>query len=794
VGVGVGANASAGAGVGVGVVSPSVLYLVGDPKQSIYRFRGADVHTYLRARAAIVDAGGQPVALDRNHRATAVMVDGLNAIFDQQAPEPVFSGNIAYTPVTCGRPERALVDGDGHAVTPVYTMRFQSPGESVPLPLLGSLIAREVRSITAPDRPWRLDGEALAYSDVFVLTRNAREGRALGAALREGGVPYAFYKEDGLFRTDEAKDVRALLVAIEDPSDRARRLAAWLTPFFGLPLVAVERARDLPTSHPFAARLFAWKALADERDFERLFERVVEESGIVRREIFFGEGERELTNYLHILELCLEHARRTHATLRDLVHLLSGLIDGTRLPLEIEGSVQRLESDRRAVQIMTIHKSKGLEAAVVFVAGGFSQPSPDAVRVYHGGARRLAWVGRIDDAEVDAVVKQEEREEEQRLMYVALTRAKGRLYLPCLVEDGVSGSGRRARGDAKTMRGPYRLVNRRVVELARSQPGWLTVEDVANAQAPARPSDETARAATWTPPAALLGGPEDAARYTALREGHAAAIVTSYTRMRGAAARPAWTLPDEERRAEKAAASFDEAATTLRSARASGVFLHEVLERVPIASFAAPGLATWRELPAVSALFDEALAVHRIDRAQREHAEALVWGAYTTPVALPGGARIAGIAAAARVAREMEFVFPLPEAGHPTLAEAARGPFAIGRGYVRGSLDLAFDHEGMTYFLDWKSDSLRSYAPDALGPHVREHYEEQVALYVLAIVKLLGVRSRDEYTARFGGLLYCFLRGFDAGGAGVWTARPTWDDVLGWENALRARRFAGGLA
>jgi exodeoxyribonuclease V beta subunit len=291
----------------------------------------------------------------------------------------------------------------------------------------------------------------------------------------------------------------------------------------------------------------------------------------------------------------------------------------------------------------------------------------------------------------------------------------------------------------------------------------------------------------------LLRAADDAAAYAALRERHAGAIVTSYTRMRGAAARTVWSDPAEARRAEKAADVVDDAAATaLAASRSSGVFLHEVLERVPIAAFAAPDIEAWRAHPEVSLLFEEALAAHRVDRAQRHHAERLVWSAYRTPVLLPGGGRLAGLASASRLVREMEFVFPIPERDHPTLADAVDEPLSIGRGYVRGSLDLAFEHEGVTYFVDWKSDSLRSYAPDALGRHVREHYQEQATLYALAVVKLLGVRTREEHVARFGGLLYCFLRGLDANGDGVWSARPSWDELLAWESALRARRYRAG--
>jgi exodeoxyribonuclease V beta subunit len=593
--------------------------------------------------------------------------------------------------------------------------------------------------------------------------------------LRASGVPHAFYKQDGLFQTDEAKEVRTLLLAIDDPNDRARRLASWLTPFFGLPLSALEHARDLPSSHPLVARLHAWNALAQMRDFERLFEDIVRGTGVVRREIFFGDGERELTNYMHVLELLLEHAHRSRGTLRDLVHALSGLIDGTRLPLDLEGNVQRLESERRAVQIMTIHKSKGLEAPIVFVAGGFSQPRGDDVRVYHDGGRRLAWVGPVSDPEVEKRAKAEEREEDQRLMYVALTRAQGRLYLPSVVSEG-----ERASGQPKGLRGPYNVVNRRIAELLQSGDSLLSVEDVAimgGRSLEAAESNEPYIG--WHPPAALLSADDDSARLADLRLVHAGAFVTSYTRMQGerAAIRPV--------RSEQAIEVAPQ--TGLRGARTSGIFLHEVLERVPLASFgSATASEAWRSRLDVSSLFDEAMATHRIDRAQRDHAERIVWAAYTTPMPLPGGGRVDGIAAARRVVREMGFVFSMPE-------KLGATPPGKVRGFVRGSIDLAFEHEGVTYFVDWKSDSLGSYSPEAVGRHVNAHYDAQARLYAVAIVKLLGVRTREEHADRFGGMLYCFLRGFDARGYGLWSARPSWDQVLAWESALREPRHWPGV-
>jgi exodeoxyribonuclease V beta subunit len=758
----------------------SVLCLVGDPKQSIYRFRGADVHTYLRARDEILAAGGQHVALDQNYRATRLLVDATNTVFDQAAPNPIFAGSLEYRPVTCGRPERVLVDGDGRSLSPVHVMRCCVPLDAQALSVLGGRIAVEIRAMTDPVRPFRLDGKALEQGDVFVLTRNAREGRIIGAALRAAGVAHAFYKQDGLFQTEEAKEVRTLLVAIADPNDRARRLAAWLTPFFGLPLGAIECARDLPSGHRLVSQLYAWKALADTRDFDPLFESIMRDSGVVRREIFFADAERELTNYLHILELLLEHAHRTHATLRELVSSLTGLIEGTSLPLDLEGNVQRLESERRAVQIMTVHKSKGLEAPIVFVAGGFSQARSDEVRVYHENKRRLAWVGQVTDPQVETRAKAEEHEEEQRLVYVALTRAKGRLYLPCAVRDP-------AQGTPQSMRGPYKIVNRRIAELLRSGSPLLSVEDVSPVPEPIGAVQTGECGDSWRPPCpgALLREEEDGPRYAQLRQHRAGAFVTSYTRMKGQQAAA------HTSRIGAPAPAVDQAPEMqLRGARTSGVFLHELLEQVPMASFAnSPALEEWRSRQDVSALFDQAMAAHRIDRAQRGHAEQLVWSAYGTPLSLPKGGRVESIAAARRVAREMAFVFALSEGG--VQATAARRTV---RGYVRGSIDLAFEHDGLTYFVDWKSDSLPSYTPAALARHVRAHYEAQVQLYSVAIVRLLGVRTCDEHEARFGGILYCFLRGLDALGAGLWSVHPSWDELRTWESELRAvERVGRGL-
>lgn len=738
---------------------PGAVFLVGDPKQSIYRFRGADVQTYVRARDEVLASGGKRVTLRENYRSTASLIEATNALFDARAADPLFSSAETYRPVTCGRPERVLVDADGKEVSPIHVLRFR---EEIPSETLGMAIAHEAMVATDAARPWKLGGRPLQLRDVFVLTRSAREGRAIGAALREANVPFAFFKEDGLFQTDQARDLRVLLAAIDDPEDRARRIGAWLTPFFGLDLEMLEIARDLPIGHPFVDRLRAWNALAQRGSFDELFESILYDSGILRREIFFADGERALTNTMHIIEVLLERSREGHATLRDLNCDLGGLISQTRLPSTLEGNVQRLDGDRSAVQIMTIHKSKGLEAPLVFVAGGFTRSRMDEVRIYHERGHRAAWAGE-PSPEIKPSIKHEETEEEERLMYVALTRAMGRLVLPCVVDDGSA---------PKKLPGPYDRVNRRLVDLVAARDPKFIMSELPARRTPRPRFSGRREASPWHPPATLLSEPSTGPTYESLRARHSGALLTSYTRM--TAGRPAPVTDEGDRRD-----AFDPTPAVLDGilpgGRASGVFLHELLELVPLASFRdMASFDEWRKRREVRDVFDAATEAHRIESRQREHAERLVWTAYTTPIALPDGGRMASLASAEIVAREMKFLY------------SAHLPGEQVRTFVRGAIDLAFAHGARTYILDWKSDTLRSYERDTVSQHVLAHYFEQMKLYTLAIIKLLGVCDPGDYEARFGGLIHCFVRGVDLEGRGIWCVRPNWSEVLGWTAEVSA--------
>ena len=777
-----------------------VLTVIGDPKQAIYAFRGADVFTYLRAKEEIVAAGGELLFLQQNFRSTASVIDAYNAIFDQAAPFFPATGGIRYDhPVSCGRPEAALFDPHGRPLPGAVVLEVTAEQPKlltwqVKRSLLGALVT-EIASLLDPGSRPMVGSLATAAGrtpigpqDIFVLTRTIRESREVGEALRQARLPFAYFKQEKLFSTVEAREVLDLLRAIADPDDRTARARAFITPFFGLGLPDLLACEDLEPSEGLLRLLYDWRALGEAGDFETLFAAIVEQSGMVCRELFFRDTERSLTNYLHLFEILQEEAARTRVTLRELCQILGAYILGTRRPPGVGSDIQRLETEAAAVQIMTIHHAKGLEAAVVFVYGGFWPGPTNNVLVVHDESRqRVVRVGRVAKAIKDRH-EAEQLDEERRVLYVALTRAKARLYLP------------RYPQAFEQLRGAYKLVNGRLADLLdgfapegerlfqRQPVPCPGVEPAALA-----PASEEALG-SWQPPRELLQDEREEGPYAeiaALRPGFFTTSYSAVKRLRRAPGPAADLGPDP---AGEPASEEPEAAAALEPlppdelapGRLSGRFLHEVLEEVPLGSLAgAPDAETWARQPDIAALFEQKRRRHDCDPAHLPHARRMVFAALANPLVL-GGERLPALGSLPRLVREMEFVFPIPEAAH-------HHHFTIERGVVKGYIDVLFEHAGKFYVCDWKGDRLPAWQGEILERHCQAHYAVQAQLYTVAALRLFGVDDAATYQARFGGIVYVFLRGLlaEEGGSGIYFERPTYGEVLAWQREMLSERYWG---
>ncbi len=173
----------------------------------------------------------------------------------------------------------------------------------------------------------------------------------------------------------------------------------------------------------------------------------------------------------------------------------------------------------------------------------------------------------------------------------------------------------------------------------------------------------------------------------------------------------------------------------------------------------------------------------------------MIYRALTMTIPLGQERSLRGLHTCGQVISEMEFLFPYPEDIHPPLADPRPGKLLIERGYIKGFVDLVVEHEGRVYFADWKSDVLPSYESDSIAVHVAAHYDTQVKLYSLALVKALMIDSEAVYKKSFGGLFYVFLRALsqnDDDSRGVYFEQPSWDDILKYEADLRRFELRSG--
>jgi exodeoxyribonuclease V beta subunit len=770
------------------------IYVVGDPKQAIYGFRGADVHAYLEACKQLSESGATTVHLRENFRSTSDMIDACNLIFDQGAAKPLFNGDIIYShPVTCGHPALRAVAANDNPIVPVTLIKFEPRDERYKFSrrmreAIGAGIAREIRRIILePEHAIKIcdagkELRRVSAKNVYVLTRTKRDSAEISKHLRRAGVPYAFYKQDGLFQTREAAWILDVLRGIDEPGRRSNRLKAWATPFFAVDHCDLGRLDEERTRQPMLERLFEWRAHAEAGRFADLFDALLHQSGLVERELLLSDSRRALTNYEHIFEILTQQASRHGIVLAEVIELLDSYISERASPPGDDSNVQRLEDDRDAVQIMTIHKSKGLEADVVALYGGFfASTQPDPVSIYHSGNERRLVIGKPARDMAKLAIANEKAEENQRLLYVALTRARAKLILPFVPSDTLT----------QDLRGSYKQLNDRLRTLDR-EARLKTFFETETIVVPAS-TDSAVTAGnvkTALDENALFDWLESTSKPTVrehefadLLARHPGLIVESYTSLQAA--------DPEDFKSSVDAIDARADNIDLPGGRHVGIFLHEAIEKLDFESFGtAPDRQSWMARDDVRELFASAMRRHGVaDQRWLDRGREIIFNTLTSRVAL-GATVLDGGLCRLNGVREMEFAYPIPERHHTLLGDGPDGAWTVGRGYIKGFIDFVFQRDKLMYFADWKGDLLPSYEPAAVAQHVDRHYRLQARIYSVGVVRLLAIHNERDYDSRFGGLLYVFLRGVSPSGggkAGLYFARPSWKEIVTYESELMNR-------
>ncbi|MBL9017506.1 MAG: UvrD-helicase domain-containing protein [Myxococcales bacterium] len=712
------------------------LTIVGDPKQAIYGFRGADVNTYLAARDEMLRAGATRVALTTNRRSTDQLVAAVNHLLVGNVGRPLLDPvhGIAYD-------EPVSASGDIVAdpgVTPLKLFALQTKGSSDSRKVaLGTAIGLAIEDLRRAAPAWTLRGVPQPFSlgQVMVLTRTNGESGEVAAALRERGLACALVEPERLFQTREAAEIANVLAAIAAPRDRSARLRALRTRFFDVPWSDLVRVVDGPDHHPQVAQLFDWAQLAARRQYESLFRHIVEDSRFAERALVLGGGERAITNTWHLVELLLAEVATSRSDLHELVARLRRWI-ADDAAMSDERDVQRAETDVDSIRVLTTHKAKGLEAPYVFLYGGTWAVANKRVQTLRDAAGRALVIGTPDQA-TRAALDANNDAENQRLAYVALTRAQVRLYLPLYTHDTVTKG-----GAYKPIQDVVRIMDTSNVAHVKAMFERQVIAVGADAL-PEPPAD--ALASFVAPP------PPPIAELAALPLARTGLTMLSYTRIAHDLDAAAIAPPPGDILAFDDAAEFDVDDTAgevgpreLPPGASAGLMLHDVLEIADLDRIrAAPDAETWARDPQVQAQLVEAARNRGIERDKLEHAASVIHATLAAPLVLTDGTTLPSLADAPRFAREVEFSYPLP-------AGAAVAP---GRGLVKGFIDaLVSWSDDELWVLDYKSDLLIGDDLARAGTQrVKEHYAVQARLYALAADRMRGSR-------RLAGLLFQFVR------------------------------------
>ncbi len=757
----------------------SGLILIGDPKQAIYSFRGADIFTYIQARSDC--KADNRLTMDTNYRSTSGMVGAVNQLFGlvdnpfllfQDAmtftpvkaagfadKEPLLLGNTVPPPLTClrlpnGKKSKNGKKGkNGTNDKPANTGVSRECASTFCAQEIGQLLtAGRSGQATIGDRP-------LQAGDIAVLVRTHREAAQVRSSLGKLRISSVYYSHDSVFLSREAQQIRVVLSGLLDLSDSGMIRSALATPLFGYDAARLDQLHHSEEKWEKVMTVMAeYRQIWQEQGFIPMFQRLLKEQKMVQRIHPLLEGERILTNYLHLAEL-LQEAGLEQIGPEGLVRWFSNQIQA---PEKGENSGQmRLESDENLVKIVTIHKAKGMEYPIVFLPFlwsarickakepfSFHQPDePD--RLY------LELAGNSDHL---LLAEKERLAEDLRMLYVAVTRAR---YCCFFCWGRIKGMENSALG--------YLLHGRTMPEEAEllSALAQLDTDESPLAVKPfieqvAQKVGQDADAVTELQPAIFQGHIDTSWR------------ITSYSRLTahpGSQSDRQPEQPDYDSSSDNQSETAGEDRFGFPRGAAAGTCLHAILEHISFTDSAD----------------HETIINEQLARAGFEPSWGTVVADWLADILDTGldenGLRLSGLGSKNRV-NEMSFYFPLNgldlSCFNRVLADFDYAPLPghdILQGLMVGFIDLVFCHENRYYVADYKSNHLGAALEDyrKLEPAMLEHrYDLQYLIYSLALHRYLQSRIPNySYNDHFGGAYYLFLRGMQpSADSGVYFDKP----------------------
>ncbi|HSW59500.1 MAG TPA: UvrD-helicase domain-containing protein [bacterium] len=743
--------------------SGNPVFYIGDPKQSIYSFRNADVFAYLKVSSSI---GIIKHSMDRNFRSSPMMTEAVNTLFSSgKNPFIIDESEIGYKPVKpkeTDSPNELIINGCPHhgieirylsALDPKYSAfttgsrKFPEKQKIKLAPVKGIVfddLCSKILELVDENNGYTIEGAPVRPGDITILVIKHSEATEIKSYFEKRGIPAVLTSDQSVFLSKEMQDLLIIMEAAANPVP-SRIKAALLTMFFNMsPSEIIDIANDSSVFEHYLDLFSNIYRNWEEKGFLTAFSEFINSAD--RYSLLAVSGERTLTNIRHLFELL--HNRESVAG-RSVEPLLSWVKEKMTSDEKSEDEQLRLESDENAVSIMTVHKSKGLDFKIVFIPYFIKKPGTKKSWYFHYHDKadnyRPVLSFDINDKAAADLSKMENMSENLRLLYVAMTRAK---YLTVIYWGNINST-----GSAPLSKILFNVCDDDVFKNMTDSELIEKVTDLEEKSGGAIKVDTNLSGTGKTLRKEYGKTPLIPAR-TMKKSINIDWAVTSFSAI------------SSSKQSEHISNVISYSEETVKSdislfpaGASAGTVLHSIFENIDFNS--------GDNSDVISSILDSNyMRYHSSGADMLPWIEKCVKNVLNAPVF--DGSLLKDVKKNSMVS-ELEFFLPSKKFAYNEICDILGDAVNIEggsiSGFIHGFIDLVFRHNGKYYIVDWKSNKLGNdyscYNDDEIKKEmVRHNYVLQYMLYLAAFDTYMSKRDPDyRYDLNFGGIRYIFLRG-----------------------------------
>jgi exodeoxyribonuclease V beta subunit len=763
--------------------SSQYLYLIGDPKQAIYKFRGADIYSYLGAQKQ----AEHQFTLGKNWRSHPRLVDAVNALFQRE--QAFLLEDLVFSEVN---PARSAADGELHlkeqAIAPMMLWQLPESDSKTGYWTAGKAseaisqaVINEIVDLLTHEYTLQPSNRTLQPNDIAILVRTNTQARDYQTALHVAGVPSVINNTESVFASQEAFDLHLLLQAVANPGDSGLLKQALTLNWFALDGQALYQLINNETSLDiWMSRFSSYYQDWQKAGLMAMMQHLLAQENIRPNLSKNVMAERQITNLHHLIELVQQAVIDEHLGINKTLDWLRAAITKSS---NAEDQQLRLESDDDAVKIVTMHRSKGLEYSVVFCPCLWQRSdrlnSEQQLIKCHVDGRMIVDLGSEDFERHRELALKEELAEDLRMFYVAVTRAKYRCYI---VWANVR-SEQTANDSAMAW-----LLDFADADFCRQQATLKAFKDQAGHSFEYRLLDVSGSQVG-------TGGPEGIYQKTVAQTEFQAKKrkrslythwqMSSYTALSTLSQHDTPELPEDKAREQQDVPTEqpgmrESSPMELPKGAHTGNVVHELLENNAFIDLA--------KCKDISAQRDKACQRYGLKLEQPEIMDTLLQAVVATPLSDADANFCLMNLSENRCLKEMPFYLSMRAMDASQINQILRDTAAFQSldsklmcGYLTGFIDLICEYKGLYYVMDYKTNSLPDYQNETLTLAMREHnYGLQYWIYTVVLHRYLQHRLPDyDYETHFGGVRYLFVRGMQPESAmyGVYQDRPDLDRV-----------------